>query len=93
MKNGADDSIFFLGLLQEKTSNKIVLFIGSLHGDRYKILKKIDNYLTKNNIQTKFYFYIPFTSFIKNILFNKKFKYEFKYLIFSPMSKKAITSI
>lgn len=83
----------FMSLSKEKTNNKSILFIGSLHGDRYKVLKKIDNYLTKNNIQTKFYFYIPFTSFIKKILFNQKFKYESKYLIFIPMSKKKVLNL
>ncbi len=70
-----------------------LLFIGSLHSDRLEILEKLDIQAKHYNLKTKFFLYMPFFTFLKNILFNKKFKYKKDYMIFKPLQKQIVLDL
>ena len=56
--------LFYINSYQEIANEKSdfkydLSFIGTIHSDRYKIVKQIEKIATANNITTYFYFYSP----------------------------------
>ncbi|CAM4017558.1 hypothetical protein [Arcobacter cloacae] len=68
-----------------------ISFIGTVHSDRYKIIKQIEKQINNNNgLKTYFYFYSP-----SKILFffQKLFKKDFKYIEWSDVSFKSLSKL
>ena len=65
-----------------------ISFIGTVHSDRYKIIKKIEEQAKKLDLKTYFYFYSP-----SKILFffQKLFKKDFKYIKWEDVSFKSLS--
>ena len=66
-----------------KTENKTDIdigFIGTVHSDRYKILKEVDSWARQNGLKTKYYMFFP-----SKILF---YKYKFENFGKLKISKK-----
>ena len=65
-----------------------ISFIGTVHSDRYKIIKKIEEQVKELNLKTYFYFYSP-----SKILFffQKLFKKDFKYIKWKDVSFKSLS--
>ncbi len=65
-----------------------ISFIGTVHSDRYKIIKKIEEQAKKLDLKTYFYFYSP-----SKILFffQKLFKKDFKYIKWKDVSFKSLS--
>ena len=65
-----------------------ISFIGTVHSDRYKIIKKIEEQAKELNLKTYFYFYSP-----SKILFffQKLFKKDFKYIKWKDVSFKSLS--
>ena len=65
-----------------------ISFIGTVHSDRYKIIKKIEEQAKELNLKTYFYFYSP-----SKILFffQKLFKKDFKYIKWEDVSFKSLS--
>ncbi len=88
-----DEKINFLPLFYIKDYENIanlrndfiydIAFIGTIHSDRYKIIKIIEKQLKQYNLKTFFYFYSP-----SKILFffQKLFKKDFKLIKWSDVS-------
>ncbi|MCT7635638.1 hypothetical protein N5U36_09245 [Aliarcobacter butzleri] len=64
-----------------------ISFIGTVHSDRYKIIKKIEEQAKGLDLKTYFYFYSP-----SKILFffQKLFKKDFKYIKWKDVSFKSL---
>ena len=64
-----------------------ISFIGTVHSDRYKIIKKIERQAKELDLKTYFYFYSP-----SKILFffQKLFKKDFKYIKWKDVSFKSL---
>ncbi|WP_123377641.1 hypothetical protein [Aliarcobacter butzleri] len=64
-----------------------ISFIGTVHSDRYKIIKKIEEQAKELNLKTYSYFYSP-----NKILFffQKLFKKDFKYIKWKDVSFKSL---
>ncbi|WP_323594717.1 hypothetical protein [Aliarcobacter butzleri] len=64
-----------------------ISFIGTVHSDRYKIIKKIEEQAKELDLKTYFYFYSP-----SKILFffQKLFKKDFKYIKWKDVSFKSL---
>ena len=72
-----------------------IAFIGTVHSDRYKIVKEIEMFAVKNNLSTYFYFYSPsrLLFWIKK-LFDKNFwAIDEKDISYKPLSKNDILEI
>lgn len=78
--------------LRNKISKQNIdlLFIGTLHSDRLQILKEIDKQAKENYLITSFHLYMPFFTFVKNLIINKNFQYDLGYLMFRPFNKKKL---
>ena len=65
-----------------------ISFIGTVHSDRYKIIKKIEEQAKELDLKTYFYFYSP-----SKILFffQKLFKKDFKYIKWKDVSFKSLS--
>ena len=65
-----------------------ISFIGTVHSDRYKIIKKIEEQAKGLDLKTYFYFYSP-----SKILFffQKLFKKDFKYIKWKDVSFKSLS--
>ena len=65
-----------------------ISFIGTVHSDRYKIIKKIEEQAKELNLKTYFYFYSP-----SKILFffQKLFKKDFKFINWEDVSFKSLS--
>ena len=65
-----------------------ISFIGTVHSDRYKIIKKIEEQAKKLDLKTYFYFYSP-----SKILFffQKLFKKDFKFINWEDVSFKSLS--
>ena len=70
-------------------------FIGTIHSDRYKIVKKIEKFSKENDLKIFFYFYSPSRIlFFFQKLFRKDFKYIDKNDIsYNSMNKDEIVNI
>lgn len=60
-----------------------ICFIGTVHSDRYKIIKKIEEQVKKMNLKIYFYFYSPSKILF---LFQKLFKKDFKNIKWNDIS-------
>ena len=72
-----------------------LLFVGTVHSDRYKILKNVEKKLSDEGYRVYYYMYIPSKAlyFIRKILFkefSKSRTYEFK---FTPISQDDVASL
>ena len=65
-----------------------ISFIGTVHSDRYKIIKKIERQAKELDLKTYFYFYSP-----SKILFffQKLFKKDFKFINWEDVSFKSLS--
>jgi len=88
-----DNKIEFLPLFYIKDYAKIsdeknnlnydIAFIGTVHSDRYKIIKQIEKQLNSHNLKTFSYFYSPSRILF---LFQKIFKKDFRAIRWSDVS-------
>lgn len=70
-------------------------FIGTIHSDRYRIIKKIEQSLVEKKLVLKTYMYFPSKlMYLFMRIFNKDYRYsKIKEFSFSPISKEEILDI
>jgi len=72
-----------------------IAFIGTVHSDRYRIVKEIEKFAIKNDLSTYFYFYSPskLLFWIKKLLDKDFWIINKKDISFKPLSKENILEI
>jgi len=92
--------LFYLDEYRENstynTNNKYDLaFVGTIHSDRYEIIKKIKKELASDNLNTFFFMYFPSKMiYVLRKIFDKTYKKtKMKDFRFSPLGKKEVLNI
>jgi hypothetical protein len=80
---------------KNKNTNYDLSFVGTIHSDRYKILKKIEEFALENNLSTYFYFYSPsrLLFWIKKITDKHFFLIQEKDIFYKGLRKEDILNL
>jgi len=90
--------LFYIHEYKTNSDNKIsdiiydVAFIGSLHSDRYQIIKRIIDYSSLNELNFFHHLYISKLSYLKQKYLHRK-RYSDKYLKFHTLNKDKIFEV
>lgn len=72
-----------------------ICFIGTIHSDRYRVIKNVELFAKNNNLNTYFYFYSPSKIlFVFQRIFKKEFRgISLEDVSFTPLSENQINSV